>query len=343
MRRLTPGLLLATLLAAALPGSELRVIASVPDLADLVRQVGGDVVTVEVLARPGDNPHFITARPSFIRKLADADAFVVIGMELEIGWAPALLRSARNRQIQAGQPGHIDCSAAIRPLELPSGPIDRSMGDVHPHGNPHYLLSPVNGILVLGLLGERLAQLAPTQAEAFRARAAEAAQRLAIALYGEPLVERVGLPELLAWHQDGRLEAELAQRELVDQVGGWLGELWPQRGSRLVDDHNQWPYFCHCYGLTVAMHLEPKAGIPPSSAHLEAVIGSIREQDIRAILAAPWFDPRHARIVTQATGASLVPMAHQVGSRPGTDGYTELCAHNVRVLAAALAASAEAE
>lgn len=320
------------LASSTLSATELRVVCSVPDLADLVRQVGGDAVEVEAIARPGDNPHFISARPSYVRSLADADAFVVVGMDLEVGWAPALVRSARNNRVRPGRPGYIECSAAIEALEVPDGTIDRSQGDVHPHGNPHYLLSPRNGIQVLGLLGDRLAALDPERADDYRTHAASAAERLAIALYGPDLVAAHAVADLVRWQGEGVL------REHVDPtaIGGWLARMAPLAGSAWIDDHAQWPYLADCYDLRIVAHLEPKAGVPPSSTHLQGLVALAGERSIAGILTAPWFDPRHARSVAEATGLPVVPVAHQVGARADTDTYHHLCEQHVTALTAVL-------
>jgi zinc/manganese transport system substrate-binding protein len=135
----------------------LRVVATVPDLGSLAQAVGGDAVDVTVLVKGPQDPHFLEPRPSFVRALHDADLFVVVGMDLEIGWVPPLLGTARNPGIAVGGPGYVDASTAIVPLEVPQGAVTRALGDVHPFGNPHYLTDPVNGLRVAALLRDRLA------------------------------------------------------------------------------------------------------------------------------------------------------------------------------------------
>ena len=319
---------------AALQAADLRVVCSVPDLGDMVRQVGGDAVQVDVLVRAGDNPHFISARPSYVRKVASADAFVVVGMDLEVGWAPALLRTARNNKVQPGKAGYIDCSTVIRPLDKPTGTVDRSYGDVHPQGNPHYLLSPRCGIQVLGLVGERLASIDPDRAEQYRNNAAEAVKSLARALYGDGLVDAHAVSDLITWHGAGSL------KEHVDPeaIGGWLARMAPLAGSAWIDDHSQWPYLAECYGVRIIGHLEPKAGLPPSSAHLQSLVELARQEKPTGIISAPWFDPRHARTLAEASGLKIVPLAHQVGALPDTATYHALCEQHVAALTEAFGA-----
>ena len=124
----------------------LRVAATVSELGSLAREMGGEHVTVVVFAKGTEDAHFVEAKPSFIKELSQADVYIQAGMDLEAGWAPVLLQNARNSKILPGAPGYIDASTVITPLDVPTGPIDRSMGDVHPAGNPHYLTDPLNGL-----------------------------------------------------------------------------------------------------------------------------------------------------------------------------------------------------
>ena len=186
-----------TLLAALLVAS------TTTDLGNLAETVGGDEVKVTVFAKGPQDPHFIEPRPSFIRTLHDADLFVQNGMQLEIGWAPVLLRSARNPGVMPGGRGYLDASVAIAPLEVPTAAVDRSMGDVHPYGNPHYLSDPVNGLRVARLIRDKLIELRPEGEEGFRARHAAFAAALAQALVGAELARRHDAEGLVARAEGG--------------------------------------------------------------------------------------------------------------------------------------------
>jgi len=327
-------LLLAVVITAA-GAAELRVCATVPELGDLVRRVGGEHVSVTIFARPGDDPHHIDARPSFVRDLARADVLVVVGMELELGWVPALLQSCRNRAVQPREPGYVDCSRAIaHPLGIPAGIVDRSHGDVHPHGNPHYLLDPLNGLRVAGLLRDRFSAIVPEHRDDFAGGYQAFADQLLAAFLGDVLAERWDAGDVLQRDADGTLPERLAER--ADELGGWLGRMAPHRGSAFVDHHNLWPYLARRYGLRIAAHLEPKPGIPPSSTHLSKVVASMRAQDLGVIVIAPNNDPRPAELVAKATDAALVVLPHQVGSQPDSDDYISFCNAHVRRLSAAL-------
>lgn len=281
----------------------LRVCATTPDLGALVREVGGDEVEVTVFAKPGDDPHFLDAKPGFIRALNRAAVYVETGLELEVGWAPLLLQGARNPRVMPGQPGYIDASRVIEPLEIPTAPVDRSQGDVHPGGNPHYLLGPKQGLAVAALLRKRLSVLRPERDAYFQSRYDDFVRRL---------------------------EADERQ---------WEAKLAPYRGAAVVADHDLWPYFAETFGIRVAAFLEPKPGMPPTTRHLQEVIERMRAEKIRVIVASPFFDERHARFVAEHTGAQIVRLAHQPGSRPGSDGYLGMINYNATALADALAAT----
>jgi zinc/manganese transport system substrate-binding protein len=348
MRRLTsPAMMLVSLLAATLvpiggnalaqgAAQPLRVAATVPELGSLVREISGDQVTVTVFAKGTEDAHFVEAKPSFIKTLSEADLFLQMGLELEMGWAPVLQQNARNAKVLPGARGFVDASAAIVPLDVPTGQVDRSQGDVHPAGNPHYLLDPVNGLKVARLIRDRLIELRPDKRHAFEQRYDAFRQRLGVALVGEALAQKYD-PEKLATLDDaGKLADFLKVQGDADQLGGWLGVLRPYRGAKVVADHNLWPYFARRFGLAVVAFLEPKPGLPPTTKHLNEVIELMRAQRIRVVLANPYFDPRAAQLVAQQTGVRIVKMAHQVGARPGTDDYLQMVDYNVRQLAAAL-------
>lgn len=298
-------ILLAIGLALAIGGAAnaapLRVCATTPDLGALAREIGGDDVELTVFAKPGDDPHFLDARPSFISVLSRADVFIQTGLELEVGWAPLLLQGARNAKLQPGQPGFVDASAAIEPRDIPTAPIDRSHGDVHPLGNPHYLLDPRQGLKVSELLRDRFAALRPDLADRFQSRQIAFAQRLA--------------------------QAE----------SDWARRLAAASNTPVVVDHQLWSYFADRFGLRVVATLEPKPGVPPTTRHLIKVIEQMNADHVRLILSSPYFDERHAQFVAQRTGARIVRLAHQPGSRAGAEGYVGMIDYNVRAIAEALA------
>jgi zinc/manganese transport system substrate-binding protein len=317
-------------LAAAEP---LRVCATVSDLGDLARAVGGPAIEVTVFARGGDDPHFVEPRPGFAKALARADLVASIGLELEIGWLPVVLGQARNPRLARGQPGWFEAAGAVALLGVPQGPVDRSRGDVHAGGNPHFLIDPVRGVQVARALAGRFGELRPELAAPSLARWRAFALEVGRRLLGPALVERVGeaaVVEALAGDGVARLAAE------ASDLGGWLGALRPFAGARLVADHDLWPYLSERFALPVAGFLEPMPGVAPTTAHLATVVDLVRTSQVRAVITAPYFDPRHAAFVSQAARVPVIPLAHQSGATEDAPDWLAMIDRNVRALAAGL-------
>lgn len=334
--RLSALAVLSLSLAGATLAKPLRVVTSVPDLADLVRVVGGEEVEVESLVKGPQDAHFMDPRPTFVRRLHDADLYVEMGLQLEIGWSPVLLQSARNPKIRPGGEGYVDASQAIAPLEVPSGTLTRAAGDVHAYGNPHYLSDPLNGLRVARLLRDQLSAARPAAAAGFAARTAEFERALIGQLVGPELAARFPADEIVAVVEQDQLEAWLQGKGGAAALGGWLGRLANARGVTVVQDHRLWPYFAHRFGLRPVAELEPLPGIAPTTAHLTEVIGVVKAQHVRLLIASPYFDPRHARSVAERTGIPVVTLAHQVGALPGADDYLSTVDLNVRQVGEAL-------
>ncbi len=280
---------------APVAAEPLRVCATVPDLGDLARRIGGEHVVVTTFAKGVEDPHFVEARPSFIKALSRADVFIQIGMELEAAWADLLVQGARNPRIRPGTPAYIDASDVITPRQVPER-VDRSMGDVHAAGNPHYLLDPENGRLVARLLAERFGALRPDLRDDFDARYATFAV------------------------------------ELDERLARWQAVMAPWKGTAYVADHDMWSYFGERFGLEAAGFLEPKPGMQPTTRHMETVIRDMQAREIPVVITSSYYDPRHARFVMSQTAAREAPLAHQVGARPGTDDYLAMFDYNVSTL-----------
>jgi ABC-type Zn uptake system ZnuABC Zn-binding protein ZnuA len=257
-------------------------------------------------------------------------------MELEIGYAPVLLQNARNSRVLVGAPGFVDCSKVITPMEIPTGVVDRSMGDVHPLGNPHYLLDPLNGLLVARLIRDRLIELRPEKKPLFEERYAMLNRKIGDALVGEKLARKYEFENLAILYEQGKVEPFLREQKEDGSLGGWLGMMLPYRGSKVVGDHNLWPYFARRFGISLVGFLEPKPGISPTTKHLQALVEMMKAERVKVVLSSPYFEIRYAEFVSKNTGAKIVPLAHQVGSRPGTDSYIRMIDYNVRELAKAL-------
>lgn len=304
MKTLTP-LRLATVALIALAGTaassaaQLRVVATTPDLAALAREIGGSSVAVTALAKPTEDPHYVDAKPSHIVTLNRADVLIEGGAELELGWLPPLLESARNGKIAAGARGRIVASQRIRMLEIPKT-FDRSRGDVHSRGNPHFLIDPANAKIVAGHITDHFAQVDPRSAAVYRRN-------------------------LAAFN--ARVDTKLAQ---------WQGQLQPFRGAKMVTYHRDFVYFAGRFGLQVVETLEPKPGIAPSPAHIARVIGAMKTTGARVILVQPYQNRRAAQAVARQTGAVVLDIAQQPGARGNTATYFDMMDYMVSTLAAAL-------
>src|SRR5262252_2574021 len=224
------------------------------------------VATTAVLGKPTEDPHFVDAKPSFIVKLNHADVLIEGGAELEIGWMPALLDQARNTKLAAGAPGHVACAQGIQLQEVPST-LDRSKGDIHAAGNPHYLMDPLNAKIV----AQRIA-------DAFCAQDEKSCS-----------VYRANLKKFT-----DALDAKMVE---------WERKLAPFKGQQVVAYHNSWLYFGDRFGLKIDLFLEPKPGLPPTPTHLAEVIMKMKADNVRVILVDPYLNRRTAEAVAAKTGA----------------------------------------
>jgi zinc/manganese transport system substrate-binding protein len=296
---------LATALAAlgvlsggAGAASKVRVVASLPDLKALTEAVGGDLVEVDGLARGTQNPHDVEVRPSLMVKLRRADLLVRNGAGGD-PWVEPLLMGGQNAQIFPGHPGYVDASVGIRIIPT-AGPVDRSRGDVHPEGNPHYTLDPANAAQVTQNIVDGLKRVAPASAARFEE------QRRAFL---------------------GRLEADIAR---------WQKTLEPVRGGRVVTYHDNLIYLLNRFGLGLAGVVEDRPGIPASPTHLATLVRQMKEQNVKAVVADPWADMRTVELVARDSGARALVLPTAVGGVKGVDTYTQMMDYNVNALAGAL-------
>lgn len=317
----------------------LKICATVPELGSLAAEVGGERVRVTVFARGSEDPHYLDAKPSFIKALSEADLFVLVGLELEAGWGPQLVKSSRNRKVQEGAPGYLDTSRAIIPLDIPTGVIDRRMGDVHPEGNPHFLADPLNGLKVAALIRDRLAALRPADQEYFHTRYEDFRRRLGAATVGSALAAKYDFEQLALLYEQRKLDVFLATQGDGGNLGGWLGLLQPFRGSKIITYHQSWPYLAHRFDLTVVATLEPKPGIPPSPGHLLQMIQSAQADGARVILMEPWLDKKAADFVSAKIGARVVQASTASIRGEGSYSYLQAIDRLVQSLAEGLSAA----
>ncbi|MEO7368700.1 MAG: metal ABC transporter substrate-binding protein [Gemmatimonadaceae bacterium] len=286
---------------AAPAGAQLKVVATTPDFAAIAREIGGRAVNVTSLAKPTEDPHFVDAKPSHIVTLNRADVLIDGGAELELGWLPPLLESARNSKIGAGAPGRVVGSEGIRLIEIPTS-FDRSKGDVHSLGNPHFMVDPVAVKTVAANIASHFAAVDQKNAAMYRSNLGKF---------------------------NATVDAKLAD---------WQKQLAPYRGSKIVTYHKDFGYLANRFGLQVVETLEPKPGIAPSPAHLAQVIGVMRAGGVKIILVQSFQNRKTAETVARQTGAAVLDTPQQPGALPNTGTYFQQMDNLVKTIANGLAA-----
>lgn len=314
----------------------LQVLTTTTDLREIVREVGGDDVAVSCLMKGPEDTHYLEARPSFVRAAAKADALVVTGLDLEVGYEPILLGDSRNGRIQKGRPGYVDASAGIEALEVPTGAVDRSHGDVHAAGNPHYLLDPARAKQAAATIAGALARLAPDRASRFDERLAAFRRKVDVAMFGEAILAAQPAERLERRLQDGTLAAFLAERNLSAKLGGHAARLAPHAGAKVASYHATFLYLLDRFHIAEAEKLEPKPGVPPSPRHLADVVARMRTGGIRIVASSVFQSESTCTSVAEQVGGVSLRLAHQPGALPGTDTFLETLATNVTRLADAL-------
>jgi zinc/manganese transport system substrate-binding protein len=293
--------LFTLLFVAGVAHGKLNVIVTTPDFAAIAHEVGGNNVEITTLAKPTEDPHFVDAKPSFILKLSRADALIEGGAELEIGWLPALIDQCRNQKLAPGAPAHVAANQGVAMLEVPST-LDRSKGDIHAAGNPHYLVDPVNAKKVAENIAAAFETLDPKSAEAYKAN--------------------------LKRFSD-TIDTKLAE---------WQKKLEPYKGQQIVAYHNSWIYFGNRFGLNIDLYLEPKPGVPPTPTHLAEVITRMRADKVHVIIVDPYLNRRTAEAVAAKTDGTVVDVTQFPGGVKGTEGgYVQLMDYLVNSIANALA------
>lgn len=333
------GALLAVAVACA--GEEkIHVVASLPNLGSIAAAVGGDEVEVASIAAGSQDEHSVDPKPSFMTLLRDAQVLFVNGLELEVGWIPPLVDGSRNPEIRPGSSGYVDCSVGIATIEKPNVDTTRAKGDVHPLGNPHYLLDPLNAKVVARTMAEALTRIRPAGAEGFEGRCKEFCRRIDVALFGEKLVDAVGGSKLCRMLEAGDLWDYLAKESvdgqpLASQIGGWIAAAAPARGKKIITYHKSLSYLVHRFGIEVAEYVEPKPGIQPSPAHLAELVGLMRDGGIRVVVRFPFNEGKSTDLLAEKAGGKAVVVPLEVGGADGVDDYFKLMDRIVGEIAAA--------
>jgi len=284
------------LCAAQVHAAKIRVVATLTDLADITRNVGGENVEVFSLATGIEDTHGVPMKPSFVPKMNQADLLVLVGFGCEHAFLPALLEASKNPRIQYGKAGYVDCSAGIAPLEVPKS-TDHSEGDVHPYGNPHYMLDPVLAKTAVQNIYNALVAIAPEhEADFTRNRDAYLA----------------------------KLDAKIAE---------WQEALKPLKGAKFVSYHEHWPYFAKRFGLEYFGTIELKPGVDPTPHHITELVATMKAEHVPIVVREPQFPEKVPTLIAKQAGATLIKLPIMPGGVPNTDTYIEMMDYIVHTLA----------
>lgn len=268
--------------------AKLNVVTTTEDIASIVKEVGGDLVTVKTIAKGYQDPHAIQAKPSYILKVNRADLLAYQGLDLEVGWLPMLIQAARNKIVLPGQLGHLDVSQAISPMEVPVGELDRSMGDVHPHGNPHYHLNPENGLLMADIIAKRLARLDPANADAYKTNLGNFSKRL------------------------------------VEKITQWKTRMLKFQNLKVITYHSTWNYLLNFLAIESVGTIENRPGIPPSGKHISELVNVMKQTNTGVILQANFFEQEFSDLLARKTQGEAVVLPVSVGGVKEARDYIAL-------------------
>jgi zinc/manganese transport system substrate-binding protein len=278
---------------------KLRVVTSLTDLKSITEFIGGDKVDVFAIATGFQNPHFVDPKPSYILKLSKADMFVTIGLDLETGWVPPILNSARNASIMKGGAGYVDASTNVPLLQVPTS-VNRGEGDIHIYGNPHYWLDPAIGKIIAQNIYEGLVRLDREDEQYFK------------------------------------LNLNTFNENIDAKIKEWTARMFPLKGAKIIAYHNEWVYFEQRFGLKIMDFLEPKPGIPPTPSQLAKVITEMKREKMKIIISSPYFTTESAELVAKNAGGKVVILATSVGANESVKTYFDLFDYNTAKMVEAL-------
>ena len=270
--------------------AKVKVVTTIPDFGSIAKEIGGDRVEVKSIVKGYQNPHFVDAKPNYILWLNRADLLIYNGLDLEIGWLPVLITGSRNSKIiSPDSAGHLNASVLIPDiLDVPTVKVDRSMGDVHPSGNSHYMLDPRNGIRVAAGIAERLKTIDPAN----------------LGFYEQNL--------------------HVFTLKLKERIRVWKNKLEPFTTTNLVTYHKSWVYFTNWAGFNEVGYIEPKPGIPPSPSHLAGLIRKMQDNNLKLVLSESFYPQKTAALVAKKTGSKLLVLPTMVDKTNGVSTYFEL-------------------
>ncbi|MCK6380474.1 MAG: metal ABC transporter substrate-binding protein [Leptospiraceae bacterium] len=267
---------------------QIKVVTTTTDLKYIADEIGKEKISSQALIRGFDDPHYVLTRPDFLVKLNTADVFCEIGLDLEIGWSPLLLQQSRNSKIQKGRDGYCDASSGVKILGRPTTKVDRSMGDMHIYGNPHYWLDPVNAIQISVTILETLQRVDTENSEFYKKN------------------------------------QEIFKKKMVQLVKEEMRSFQPYFGSKVAVFHSEFAYLANRFKFNADLSLEERPGIPPSNHYLETVIKKMKSSGIKVILISPVNNPKYAEFVSShIPGSIIVTMPTSVGSMKDINTYQD--------------------
>lgn len=311
--------LASAVLLNGVAAANLKVITTTADLASIASSVGGKNVSVSSIITGARDAHRVEAKPSYMSRTAGADVFIAVGLDLEIGYERAILDGSGNRKVMIGSPGHVYASDFAYVLEKPTGAVTRAQGDIHPYGNPHIWLDPLNGRRIALGLKDVFSRLDRANAASYDANCDAFVKRLDSAMFGADAVAKFGGDKLWSWSDDGSLRAKAGST-----LGGWAAAMAPLAGTPILTYHRSLSYLARRFRLNVVDELEPKPGLEPTPGHLAEVIREATDRNVKAIVQEPFFSTQHAKLVGSRTGAKVVVIPQNVGQAPGADDYIGL-------------------
>ncbi|MFN3532704.1 MAG: metal ABC transporter substrate-binding protein [Candidatus Brocadia sp.] len=285
---------------ASVAHAKLNIVATTSDLGAIAKEIGNDKVDVTNIAKPTEDPHFVDAKPGFIVKLNKADILIEGGLQLEMGWLPPLVYGARSQKILPGNPGYLIASMGVQILEVPDPSVTRAAGDIHPFGNPHFMLDPLNGKIVATHICDRLCQIDAANCN----------------YYKDNLNNFI--------------------KKLDQKLSEWQKMMEPFHGTKIVTYHKTFPYFAKRFNLDVIGTLEPKPGIPPSPAHLNNLIPMMKNEGAKLILIEQFRERKIPEFVAERTGANVVIIPIMVGALKETSDYIALFDYIINQIVAVL-------
>jgi zinc/manganese transport system substrate-binding protein len=317
---------------------KVNVVATITAYSDIAKYVGGDYVEVTGIVTGNQDAHFVRPKPSYAVLLNKANLFIETGLDLEL-WVPPLVDKSANPKIRSGQVGYVAAADGIHLLDIPSV-ADRSQGDVHIYGNPHIYTSPLNAKVIAENITIGLSKVDPAHEDYYKDKLRDFKDEIDRRLYGDELVKILGSDILQQLSESNRLidflnRKSFKDKKLIEYLGGWMKEMLPLHGRKLVGYHKNWVYFEQLFGLNFIGYVEPKPGIPPSPKHVERLIRNMREQNGRVIMAANYFSEQQVKEIADKVGGIAVVVPFSVGGAPGADNYFELIDYWVSHLKAA--------